>query len=84
VRLTYDPDYEPEVPDYKLSGLPWPRREAWMLWRAWVEHGVMPTAGGLLDQPPEWRGMIETFQAVYGVVVHEVRREVDARKRNHS
>ncbi len=84
VRLVYDPDYEPEVPDFELSGLHYPQREGWALWRAWEDHGVMPYAGGYFDQPPEWRRMIETFQAVYGVIVNEVRREVDGRKRNHS
>ena len=85
-RLTYDPDYEPLVPDFELTGLPWilTKRDAWFVWRAWENHGIMPTAGGLLDQPPEWRELIDTFQAIYGVVADEIRREVHARKRNRS
>jgi hypothetical protein len=85
-RLTYDPDYEPPVPDYQFSGLPWmlTQHDAWFVWRAWENHGVMPYAGGLLDQPPEWRKMIETFQAAYGASVDAVKQEVRARKRDGS
>ncbi len=83
-RINIDLDYESPPPDFELSGLHYPRREAWALWRAWEDHGVMPHAGGYLDQPPEWRQTIETFQAMYGIAVYEVRQEVDARKRNHS
>jgi hypothetical protein len=84
-RLNIDLDYEPDVPDYDFGGLtPYGSDLAWALWRAWEKHGVMPDAGGYLDQAPEWKRMIETLDAVYGVMVHEIRQEVNARKRDHS
>lgn len=38
------------------------------LWIAYIRHGVMPQAGGYLDQPRAWRDLIHRFNQRYNAV----------------
>lgn len=41
--------------------LPCDFRKAIELWIAWTQHGIMPRAGGYLDQPRWWLQLVRLF-----------------------
>lgn len=66
----------PEPAAFDFSGYMLESSDAWILWRAWHEHGVMAVAGGYFDQPSQWRQVVETCDAVYDICANSVIQEV--------
>jgi len=59
---------EPEEPDDLLfSGFPLDYGMAMLSYRAYHDHGVLPFAGGSLDQPLWWWDMVSLIDRMYYV-----------------
>lgn len=59
---------EPEEPeDLLFSGFPIDYTSALMAYRAYHDHGVLPFAGGSLEQPAWWWEMIALIDRMYYV-----------------
>lgn len=72
---------EPEEPDdLFFTGFPLPYRDAMLAWRAYHSHGVLPFAGGSLDQPAWWWEMVSLMNEMYYVRWYENKAEADAEK----
>lgn len=51
-------DWLPEDDLPETVTLGYPLDTALLLWRGYSDHGLLPFAGGLLDQPRRWRRLI--------------------------
>lgn len=70
---------EPEEPDDLLfSGFPIDWSSALLAYRAYHEHGVLPFAGGSLEQPAWWWDIVGMIDRIYYIRWWENRAEAEA------
>lgn len=56
-----------------VPNLGYPLETALLLWRGWEDHGVLPRAGGILDQPRQWQRLIQTLNHRLSVIESAVK-----------
>jgi hypothetical protein len=50
------------------------------MWWAYRQHGILPRAGGYLDQPAAWWDTVRVLNIWYSTIVDEVREEAKEEK----